>query len=472
MNQPRGLPARAFLSRIRLGETRVAVGLAVVDFLLAATVFWVAGRLVLHRSFSIGALGILTGTAFAGLMLAEAHLRSDGKPRWLLIPKVVLGNLAAALIYSVLRRYVSGVVGPGTFAEILAALVPLQLLVHGLHAFVESREPSVPSQPSGSGGWIAALFFPLRWLVETERNGRWCFSLMLADGLLAGSIAFLVGAYGWEIIFDRHDLLVMAGLVIGANLLTLTYAHRLPNGPGGLLAKLGLGSVLAWVGWLLFFRHGTHLTSGSVPLIVGLTAPAQALLHVWHRRQVRRGGTVLASLQWAILLPAALSLHWPLLNNGSIGAGDSYWYRLMVADFLSQWRAGFFPVFTGQSEFAFNGAVSPLRLAPALQHLSGLLDLLTLHQLPFHGVLNLALTASYVGGTFTCFACLRSILPRSSWFALVLSVLFACCPGILALAYVGDLYMSITTLPFVPLVLYGAWRTHTKGDLAGTVIMG
>ena len=78
---------------------------------------------------------------------------------------------------------------------------------------------------------------------------------------------------------------------------------------------------------------------------------------------------------------------------------------------------------------------------------------------------------SFIGGAFTCYLCLRAIEPRTPWLALILSLLFSAAPGVLALAYVGDLFMSVTTLPYLPILLYGAWRTLTKGDLKGTLIM-
>ena len=59
------------------------------------------------------------------------------------------------------------------------------------------------------------------------------------------------------------------------------------------------------------------------------------------------------------------------------GAGDALWYANMLADYVTQLRAGDVPDLCGQTEFAFNGAVYPLRVAPMYQHLGGLLDLLT-----------------------------------------------------------------------------------------------
>ena len=79
-------------------------------------------------------------------------------------------------------------------------------------------------------------------------------------------------------------------------------------------------------------------------------------------------------------LVAAWLLH-PFATNRQIGAGDALWYANMLADFCLQWRGGVFPVFAGQTEFAFNGAVYPLRVAPLYQHLGGVLDLLTGRQL-------------------------------------------------------------------------------------------
>jgi hypothetical protein len=177
------------------------------------------------------------------------------------------------------------------------------------------------------------------------------------------------------------------------------------------------------------------------------------------------------ALRWTLLAAGVLVLHRPLLSTGGVGAGDAYWYTTMVADFVTQWRAGVFPAFVGQSEYAFNGAISPLRLAPALQHFAGLVDLATFRSLSVHGILNLTLLACYAGGVFTCYRCLRAIEPRAPGLALLLAALYGCCPGVLALAYAGDLFMSVTTLPFVPLLFYGAWRTLSDGRTESTLLM-
>jgi hypothetical protein len=161
------------------------------------------------------------------------------------------------------------------------------------------------------------------------------------------------------------------------------------------------------------------------------------------------------------------------LSSADVGSGDSYWYCIMLGDFVKQWRAGIFPVFVGQSEYAFNGAVSPLRLAPGLQHLAGIVDLLTGQCLPFFTLQNLTLTFSGLAGGFSAYFCCAAILPKQRWTALALAALYLACPGVLSLGYRGDLFMSMTTLPFVPVVGYGLWRTlrddeHTS--IAWTVL--
>lgn len=297
--------------------------------------------------------------------------------------------------------------------------------------------------------------------------------LALADALLAGIVLTLVAGFGLE----RMPPLGALAKVLGITFLAYAFAHMHrwtpASGSGDLIRRIAIGNLAAW-GLYAVLRGEipggvSRMTFAEILLA---SAALQGLLRI-HRRSetwtpADRGP---ATLRWMLLIALLLLLHHPLLTHGSVGAGDAYWYSIMVADFTSQWRAGIFPVFVGQSEFAFNGAVSPLRLAPGLQHLAGVIDLITLHQQPFYGLLNLALVVSFVGGGLSCYFCLRAIEPRAPWLAFLLSLLYSMCPGVLALAYAGDLFMSITCLPYVPLVLYGAWRTVSRGDFFAVMIM-
>jgi len=157
------------------------------------------------------------------------------------------------------------------------------------------------------------------------------------------------------------------------------------------------------------------------------------------------------------------------VTKSLVGSGDAAWYSMMTSDFLTQWRAGIFPVFVGQTEYAFNGSVNPLRFAPYFQHFTGLLDLLTGHSLKFVALQNLALILSVIGGGLSAYFCAASILPRRRWTAAGLALLYAACPGVVALAYVGNLFMTVMALPYVPCVIYALWRSLEPGDVTGAM---
>jgi hypothetical protein len=165
-----------------------------------------------------------------------------------------------------------------------------------------------------------------------------------------------------------------------------------------------------------------------------------------------------------LLLLAGLALMIPYLTRGLVGAGDAHWYANVVADFIRQIRAGQYPVWVGQTDLAFLGGTFPLRVAPYLQHLTALIDLLTGRRLFPFTLLHLALAGSFVGGLFSCYFCLGYILPRRPWTAAALALLYATCPGVLGLGYAQDLYMSFTTLPFLPVVFLGIVRSFDRDD--------
>jgi hypothetical protein len=172
-----------------------------------------------------------------------------------------------------------------------------------------------------------------------------------------------------------------------------------------------------------------------------------------------------------LLAGAALALMEPYLTHGIIGGGDAKWYSLAVGDFVTQVRAGMFPVWAGQSRYLYYGGIFPLRVAPYLEHLAALVDLLTGRSLPVFTVMNLALTASLLAGILSCYFCLASVIPARPWLAVALAFLYASCPGVIGLAYAQDLYMSFTTLPFLPIVFLGIVRSFDRDDLASRLLM-
>lgn len=298
-------------------------------------------------------------------------------------------------------------------------------------------------------------------------SGRFHASLWIADGLAAGGLACIysgfagVGTPQWEL------ALRFAALLSALHMLCLSYSPawrpaRPPawawlaavNGLASfLLAQTPLGSPfsslrLAWLMPVVFF-------------------PLQAGLHLVRARS----RLPLEPLRWAMILAGAIAVTYPLLTNVEVGSGDAYWYASMTADFVAQWRAGIFPVFVGQSIYAFNGAVSPLRLAPYLQHAAGVLDFLTAHSLSVPGLLNLTLFASLLGGAVATYGALLAIEGRARWIVLLMALFYLAAPAPLALLYSGNLFMSVCTLPYLPLVMLGTYRSYTEIGVRGVSLL-
>ena len=166
-----------------------------------------------------------------------------------------------------------------------------------------------------------------------------------------------------------------------------------------------------------------------------------------------------------VLAAAAAWLLHPFVTKRLYGAGDALWYANMLADYVSQLRRGVFPVFAGQTGFAFNGAVYPLRVAPMYQHLAGLLDLLTGRARGFFALQHLTVIVCGFAGIYACYYTLKRIAPDRPWSAAAFSILYLSCPGVLATIYTQDLYMTWMTVPFAPLAAYGIVRSFRGDDL-------
>jgi hypothetical protein len=175
-----------------------------------------------------------------------------------------------------------------------------------------------------------------------------------------------------------------------------------------------------------------------------------------------------------LLLLAAVAtwlLH-PFATTRQIGAGDALWYANMLADFVTQLRAGVFPIFVGQTDYAFNGAVYPLRVAPFYQHLAGVLDLLTGRQLGVFALQHLSVLFVGYAGIFSSYFALNSLAPGQRWSAAGLAILYLSCPGLLGTIYTQDLYMTWMTIPFVPWAVYGIARPFIEDSLKTQIILG
>lgn len=162
-------------------------------------------------------------------------------------------------------------------------------------------------------------------------------------------------------------------------------------------------------------------------------------------------------MKWILVTAlVALTVASPFLTSRALGTGEAYNYSLATADAASQARAGVWPVLIGQTEFAFNGRLHPLRNAPLLAHAAIALDRLTLHRLNFWTLQNLTLALALVGAGLACHRALMRHAAAPAPLATLLTAAYLLCPALLTAAHGMDLYMTVMALPFVPLAIGAA----------------
>jgi len=138
-----------------------------------------------------------------------------------------------------------------------------------------------------------------------------------------------------------------------------------------------------------------------------------------------------------------------------VGSGDALWYIQVLGDTLTQLRSGIFPVWVGQTDFAANGAVYPLRVAPYYQYLGGLIDAAGARSMSIVAVHNSVVVLTGILGSLSAYACMRTLLRKHPWRSAALAWLYVTCPAGLALITAQDLIMSWMTLPFIPIAWLG-----------------
>lgn len=299
--------------------------------------------------------------------------------------------------------------------------------------------------------------------LDLERSGRFDFTLLVGDCAIAAWLAFAQRAFLNQPPAAWGQIVLSAVLV--ALLAWLWRWHDLRRSLPTIAKGAAVGSTIA--GGLLVLRltGACTLTRGEILWLAATAAALLLVLRVAYRaaRQLwpDRPGEI---LRWIAVGSAVLALVRPFCTADALGSGDADWYTMMLADFIAQWRAGTFPVWIGQSEFAFNGAVSPLRFAPWLQHWGAVLDLLTAHALQLTALKNATLvTAALVGG-LVAYACFRAMLRPQPWLAALLAGLWLASPGVLAPLLAGDQYMTFMTLPFAAVAFSGVWRIWAHDD--------
>jgi len=218
----------------------------------------------------------------------------------------------------------------------------------------------------------------------------------------------------------------------------------------------------------LAIRSGCQWTLAQMVYVVIVVA---LLVLVWRRwlagvgrHGVQPGGEALRLL---LAGGAAVWATLPFFTDRFLGGTDARWYAYMFKDFLDQWRAGIFPVFLGQGEFAFNGGVHPFRSAPFHFYLGWLWDIFTTGALSSVALQHLTVITSALGGAVGFYYALTRLTPDRRWSAAAVAVIYVTCPGLLAPLYSADMYMTYMAVGVMPLVVYGNGRLLSGDGYVG-----
>lgn len=184
------------------------------------------------------------------------------------------------------------------------------------------------------------------------------------------------------------------------------------------------------------------------------------------------------ALRWLGLAGVCLWLIHPYATPHLVGGGDAHHYAQQLADASRQVRQGEFQLFVGQSAFAFNGDIHPLRTAPYFSYIGAAVSLITGPSFAPTAVQNLLIVGSLCSAVALIYALLTRLRPQTAWPAFWLTTGFAACPGVLTLIYSGDMVASWLTLPWLPLVFYATIRSWSADNpvpslrlLAGSLAM-
>jgi len=268
------------------------------------------------------------------------------------------------------------------------------------------------------------------------------------------------GVYALEAVAGlRGDTLAPAGWLTGV-VLTLALA----------ISKDRIPTPAFWAGWV---RELGLIAVGMllVPLVPGWTAgwggrayfilAARGLAGLlrWAARAgaVREAGAAEPLRLGLLFALAGVSLH-AYLTPLLVGPKDAPWYGNAVTDFLTQLRAGVFPVFTGATPYEFNGAVQMFRSAPWHLYLAGLIDTLTLRGLTPLAVEHVTLVASYLGAVLAFYLALVRLRPVVRWTAAALAAIYATSPALTQPLVEHDMYMTWMAVPLLVFVLYALLR--------------
>lgn len=221
-----------------------------------------------------------------------------------------------------------------------------------------------------------------------------------------------------------------------------------------LIAEVGRldGSLVS--GWqAAYVIVAAQVLGAGINLIRIMVSPSADSRRNW-KENVRLGS----------LLVLAVWLFRPFLTTEFFGGLDAQSYGYAMVDALQQARAGVFPVFVGQGEFMFNGAIHPIRTAPYYQNLGIVIDVLTARSLTPLGVGHLVMVVTAIQAGLTCYVCLALLAPQARGVAWTLAGFYLMAPAMAHYAFPAEMYMTFMAFAYLPLVLYGNIRIMQQGD--------
>lgn len=365
-------------------------------------------------------------------------------------------GIAQAATLVALAMFASSRIDPGASVwRRYLRLLPGYLLTALAGAFAVGWWFNLPTAHGATGALWLVLTLVLRLGRIAAGQGRILDALRAHRiDLLAGDLALLVW---FTFVAPRWSLQAGPGWLatglLGAGWVLLHWLAPLHDPFGRRPRAKAIGSALALAGvWALLWLLPTGVQAAPALVFGGWLAVGLVLFRLaacqWAAERIAGPPEI---LRWIGLLAVAGFFFAPFARAGIHGTGDALYYATFLADALTQFRAGIFPVFVGQSEYQFNGSIIPIRVAPGFQHLGGLADLLTCRTLNPMAVQNLLVTGTAAATAASAYACARRLSP-DRFAAWAFAVLFVSCPGVMGLAYNMDLYMSWLTAPWVPVV--------------------
>lgn len=228
--------------------------------------------------------------------------------------------------------------------------------------------------------------------------------------------------------------------------------------------KYVLSVAIACFGWIWIAHMPDHFDY-RLMAIAGSAGALGSLAQFAFFRQARRTrSSVGESIRWLGLAAICAWVIHPYATPHLVGGGDAHHYAQQLADAAQQLRQGDYQLYVGQSSFAFNGDIHPLRTAPYFSYLGAVVSIVVGPDFAATAVQNLIIVLSLALGVGLLYALLTRLRPQTPWLAFWLAAAFASSPGILSLVYSGDMVASWLTLPWLPLIFYAVIRLWIAED--------